>query len=72
MNAQNDPKNPAKNSQSSTQKDYQNPAQKKEIIQPKLTISEKYIRIGKLYEKLEKLDEERAKILAEIKELKSS
>ncbi|WP_104753264.1 hypothetical protein [Helicobacter salomonis] len=61
MNAQNDPKNPA-----------QNPAQKKEVVQPKLTISEKYIRIGKLYEKLEKLDEERAKILAEIKEVKSS
>ncbi|WP_120946416.1 hypothetical protein, partial [Helicobacter labacensis] len=38
---------------------------------PKLSTSQKYIQVGKLYEKLERLDEERAKILAEIKELRS-
>ncbi|WP_104640569.1 hypothetical protein [Helicobacter bizzozeronii] len=64
--------NPEKNDKNTPQNADKKEGKKNQVVTPKLSVSEKYIRIGKLYEKLEKLDEERAKILAEIKELKSS
>ncbi|WP_104707306.1 hypothetical protein [Helicobacter ailurogastricus] len=67
---QNAPQNQGQSAPQNAQQSAENAGEKKEVGTPKLTTSEKYIRVGKLYEKLEKLDAQKAEIMEEIKQLR--
>ncbi|WP_053827323.1 hypothetical protein, partial [Helicobacter heilmannii] len=74
MTDKNNPQNPNQNAahnapKPAPQSGDKNAPQKQESA-PKLTTSEKYIKVGKLYEKLEKLEAEKVAIMEEIKQIK--